>query len=203
MEPAAPRPIVDDFDLLRASLGELPASWPRAVLMAVSGLPGTGKSHLAQALREKLPLVVLESDALRKTLFPHPDYRSGESAHLFCVINRLTGHLLGQGISVLLDATNLTENVRRRYYRLAERWGVPFYLILVEAPPDLVRQRLRERQGRPECRSDADWAVYQRMKAGSEPVRQGHLVVDTSEDIRPFIARLVREIDKGRRQNGN
>jgi len=185
-----------DIDRLQSRLGVLPEPGPRPVLITISGLPGTGKTHLARRIGERLPLALLESDALRKALFPRPDYSPAESARLFRAINRLAAKLLDGGISVLLDATNLTENVRRRYYRMALRHSVPLYLVLVEAPPSLVQRRLKERRNCPGCYSDADWAVYQKMKSGMERIRRPHYVVDTATDTGPFIMQLVRDITK-------
>ena len=42
------------------------------LLIAMAGLPGTGKSTLAAALAEALPAVVLDKDKLRAGLIP-PD----------------------------------------------------------------------------------------------------------------------------------
>lgn len=183
-----------DIDRLQRSLGVLPLPVPHPVLITISGLPGTGKTYLARRIAERLPLALLESDALRKTLFPRPDYSPAENTRLFSSINRLMGRLLDSDISVLLDATNLTENVRQRYYRMARRHGAPLYLVLVEAPPSLVRRRLKERQGCSGCRSDADWTVYQKMKAGMERIRRPHYMVDTSKDITPFITKFIQDI---------
>jgi predicted kinase len=40
------------------------------LIVAMAGLPGTGKSTLARALAEKVPAVVLDKDSARAALFP-------------------------------------------------------------------------------------------------------------------------------------
>ena len=102
-------PILSDVKRLTESLGKLPESVTKPVFIAMSGLPGTGKSYFARELARKIPLVILESDALRKVLFPSPTYSAAESARLFRASHLLIERLLRKGISLILDATNLVE----------------------------------------------------------------------------------------------
>jgi hypothetical protein len=118
----------------------------KPTLVAVSGLPGTGKSYFSTKLAERLPFVILESDALRKILFPRPTYSAEESAWLFRVVHRLIERLLRRGIPVILDATNLSERHREYLYSIAEHLNVKLILVRVEAPPGLVAGRLHQRQ---------------------------------------------------------
>lgn len=185
-----------DVDRLADSLGELPEPAASPSFVAVSGLPGTGKSYLCARLAERLPSVILESDALRKTLFPAPDYSQPESARLFRAIHLLIERLLKRGISVILDATNLSEKFREHLYSIAERLDIRLILVRVVAPPEVVKERLTARRGEPGASSDADWSVYQKMKDTAEKIRRNHYVVDTSEDIAPVMDKIVREASR-------
>src|SRR4030042_660195 len=100
---------VDDLRRLKDSLGPLPEPVVRPSLVVVSGLPGTGKSYFCRRLAEKTPLVILESDNLRKVLFHSPCHSSDERAYLFKAIHNLGTEFLGKGITLVLDATNLEE----------------------------------------------------------------------------------------------
>ena len=186
--------LVADVRRLRESLGELPEPTASPVFVVVSGLPGTGKTHFSRRLAERIPVSVLESDTLRKVLFPSPDYGSGESARLFGAIHRLAEELLASGTSLVLDATNLTERSREHLYGIADRTGAKLAVVLVEAPPQVVRRRLETRTKDADVRSDADWEVYRRMQAEAEPIRRRHFVVDSSRDITPAIDKVVREV---------
>ena len=66
--------LVSDVERLSESLGQLPEPAAEPALIAVSGLPGTGKSYFCSKLAERLPFVILESDALRKVLCSPPSY---------------------------------------------------------------------------------------------------------------------------------
>jgi predicted kinase len=104
--------------------------------------------------------------------------------------------LLGRGISLIFDATNLSEYNREYVYRIAERLGVRLVLVRVEAPPELVYERLKGRVLSSEGNSDADWQVYQRMKPQAQRIRRRHYAVDTSRDITPVIDKVVREVSR-------
>ena len=183
---------------LLESLAPLPEPVAHPVLVVISGLPGTGKSHFSRQLAEHVPLAMLESDALRKVLVPSPTYSASESSRLFWLINALIGDLLDPGVPVLLDATNLVEAHRKRLYTIADQRNVKLILVRVEAPPEVVRERLagRNRQEQREDHSDADWSVYQRMRRSEEPISRSHFTVDTSLDVDPMVGKMVREITR-------
>lgn len=186
--------LVSDVQRLRESLKGLPEPVAEPVLIIVSGLPGTGKTFFSKGLAERVPLLVLESDALRKALFSLPSHSAGESSQLFRAIHLLIEKLLKDGISLVLDATNLSERFRERLYSIADRINARLVMVLVEAPPEVVRQRLADRAGDPEGNSDADWSVYCQMRSSVERISRNHYVVDTSRDIAPVIDKVVREI---------
>ena len=184
---------VSDTERLSQSLKELPEPVARPILVVVSGLPGTGKSCFCRQLAERLPSVILESDALRKTIFPSPSYSLEESARLFKAIRFLIERLVKRGISVIMDATNLTERYREYFYSIADRLGVKLVLVRVEAPPSLVKERLEARLGNAEESSDAVWGVYQKMKGSVEKISRKHYVADTSRDITPVLDKIMKE----------
>ena len=179
------------------SLGErLPEPVLNPVLIVVSGLPGTGKSSFSNRLAERVPVVVVESDAMRKAMVPSPLYTAEESARLFQAIHGLIDLLLERCVPVLLDATSLVEADREHLYQIAGRHSAKVILVRVEAPPEVVRQRLERRAKDAHGHADADWEVYQRMRPSQEPIRRNHMVVDTSGDIGPAVEKIVREINR-------
>ncbi|HIE16564.1 MAG TPA: ATP-binding protein [Dehalococcoidia bacterium] len=187
-----------DIATLKQSLGPLPEAVANPAFVIVSGLPGTGKTFFCRKLAERIPFCILESDALRKVLFPAPDYSAAESARLFTACHNLIERLLKQGIPIILDATNLSERNREHLYRIGDRTGAKMILVRVEAPPAIAYQRLQIRKSRanPEDKSDADWEVYRRMKPRLEKIRRNHFAVDTSRDITPVIDKIVRLINR-------
>jgi predicted kinase len=169
-------------------------AYPALILLC--GLPGTGKSYLARRLALQLPVVVMETDFVRKTLFSPPTYSAEESSLVHKVARVLTGQFLREGRHVICDATNLREFHRELIYRQAERNNARLVIVRVVAPAEVVRQRLEQRRvARSEGDiSDADFAVYKRMCRSQEPILRPHLVVDTAQDFEQGVQKVLRAV---------
>jgi predicted kinase len=189
--------LADDVSVLRQCLTRLPEPVVAPVIVVVSGLPGTGKSYFCRKLTERLDMVILESDSLRKQLFSSPTYDKEESTQLFKACHGLVEELLRKGISVALDATNLEEHNRERLYHIAGQSGAKLIIVRMEAPPEIVRQRLERRVMRGDLsnHSDADWNVYSKMKSTVDKIGRNHFAVDSSKDIAPVIDKIVRLVN--------
>lgn len=171
-----------------------PGAGPALILLG--GLPGTGKSHLAQLIAQQHPAVVVRSDEVRKLLYRRPSYSPAESGFVYLTCYALLRSLLTDGYIVIFDATNLARGARRRARAIARLSGAPALVVMTTAPPGVVAARLARRAaGESEAFSSAaDWAVYERMAPALqlggtyEPV----LVVDTSQSLAPALAAVAR-----------
>jgi hypothetical protein len=188
----------EDVRRLRQSLDGLPPPQIEPSLVVVSGLPGTGKTFFCRKLAERLPFVILASDALRKILFPYPKYNEEENRRLFPACHALIEELLRKGIPLIFDATNLLERHREHLYHIADKSRARLILVRAEAPEEVVQQRLLAREKRVDLQdnSEADWKVYRKMKSRKEMISRNHFVVDTSRDISPVIDKIVRAIKR-------
>jgi predicted kinase len=189
-------PLSEDIARILAEVGPLPRPHRRPALVMAAGLPGSGKSRFCRELRRRTGAVILESDALRRLLFPQPDHSQGESGRLFAAIHVAMERLLRAGVHIILDATNLTEWQREPVYAIAESTGARLVLVWLEAPREVVQARLADRchGADPQDRSDAGVAVYERMQAQVDEMRRPHWVVDTSRDTREALDAIAREM---------
>lgn len=189
-----PAPLSPDLRRLLRALGPLPPPVAQPGLVLVAGLPGAGKSTFSRALAATLPAALISSDAVRRALFRTPEYSALESVIVFARAHTLTEYLLRQGISVVFDATSLQERHREQVYAIADRTGARLAVVWMDAPEAVVRERLAARARQPDADSDADWAVYEKLKETVEPVRRPHLVVDSTGDIGPALRRVVQSL---------
>lgn len=167
--------------------------YPALILM--SGLPGSGKSYLSRRLAEQLSAVIIESDRVRKVLFPQPNYSAEESAFVHRTSQEVIRRLLTKGVRVIFDATNLIEFQREGLYSLAERSGARLLIIRTIAPEQVIRERLEQRKSKwGDSISDADWQVYRRMAKNEQRISRSHLCIDTSQDIDHAVRKVLRAL---------
>ena len=188
-------PSEQDVAVILYSLGRLPPPCRRPALVMLSGLPGSGKSTVAHALRRRSHAALIQSDRVRKLLEPRPTYSTEESARVFGAIHRALARLLEAGIPAILDATTLTARDREPLATIAARSGARLIPVWVTAPDHVIRRRLADRlRGARAAHdvSDAGIAVYEQMQARAEPIPGPHLTIDTDGDYLPSVRRLAR-----------
>jgi len=184
-----------DLSRLRRAISKnlsKPVTCPSFIILV--GLPGSGKSYFAARLGERIPAVILESDFLRKTLVRRPVYSQWESVRLFRDIHALAKELLSAKYSVLLDATNLSEDSRSPLYAIAKDTGARAIVVHLKTPRETAEERLSSRTQNRDGYSEADWAVYQKLETGFEPIERPHYEVTNPMDISPVIDKIVAEI---------
>ena len=166
------------------------------VLVLLVGAPGTGKSRLARRLGSTLHAQVVESDRVRKQLFREPRYTGGEHAAVYGWCHTMLRSALVVGRSVIFDATNLEERVRRRVYDIASEAGARLAIVWVTCPPGVVQERMLRRQQRldEDDVSDADWLVYLELRRKAEPIRRPHLVINTATAYDSVLDRLIAQL---------
>jgi predicted kinase len=184
----------DAVDQLASSGNRCPA------LVIMVGAPGSGKSYLARTLSAALGAELVQTDAVRKELFPDPRYTSSEHATVYDTCRRRIAELLGRGVCAIFDGTNLREKRRASLYQLAQRAGAQAIVVVAYASDEVIRARLQQRAERrdPEDQSDADLPIYLRMRRDVEPVPRPHIVVNTAAAPGPVIRLLERRLAEGR-----
>jgi predicted kinase len=154
------------------------------MLVLVCGLPGTGKSTVAERIAELLPASLLRTDVVRKELFPDPTYASEESARVYDELFSRASERLHAGEHVVLDATFRQRDLRERAADVAADAGTEFRLVRVTCAESIVRERIERRQREEDDESDADFSVYNQLKDEFEPIEgDDHVVVDNSGDL--------------------
>ncbi len=174
---------------------------PRRPWLAIThGLAGAGKSHYADWLALRLPLIRLRSDVERKRLLglaaaartgsgiDQGAYQGAVTAATYSQLASLARQILAAGWPVLVDASFLATGERQRFARLAARLGVPFHIIACTAPPDILRERVRHRAALASDASEATLAVLNAQFARYRPLTPDEQaltsVIDTT---RPYV----------------
>jgi len=112
----------------------------------VTGLPGSGKSVVSDALlklldRKGIHAQLLSSDALRRVLTPEPSYSLEERNMVYATLVYIAVLLTENGVNVVIDATgNL-----RRYRDEARKRISKFVEVYLECPLEVCMERETKR----------------------------------------------------------
>jgi adenylylsulfate kinase len=111
----------------------------------ITGLPASGKSTIAAALRPRLEALgltveVLESDEVRRVLTPNATYSQEERDLFYRALAFAGQRLVAHGVTVLFDAT-----ASRKAYRDYARGAIPRFIeVAVDCPLAVCMQRDRK-----------------------------------------------------------
>ncbi len=177
---------------------------PPPCILALGGLPGTGKSTLARTLAPGLGAapgaVIVRSDEIRKRQHgAAPEQRLSEPAYGAAANQAVADELLdasgrvaGGGHAVIADATFLDPALRAALAGRAAALGLSFVGAWLTAPLAVLEARIAGRAG---DASDADLAVLRRA-AATDPGPGGWRVV-AAEQAEPAIAALRATLPVG------
>jgi predicted kinase len=144
------------------------------VLTVLMGLPGCGKTTVAQRLETLAPaLTVLSRDLVRRELFAHPDYSADEKRAVFEELLRRAGSELADGRDVLIDGMTFSHAAEREQAAAcAEAAGAGFLAVHCDCPLEVALARVRA--GEPATvahpAGDRDEALVREVAARFDPV---------------------------------
>ncbi len=153
----------------------------KGICLWITGLPGSGKSTIADAVKERFPeFVILRMDELRRLVTPEPTYSEEEREIVYRTFVYVAKTLTGLGHSVIMDATGN----RRSWRELARKEIKGFIEIYLKCPLNMCMAREKERletHGAPKEIYDkgrAGWPVPGIAAPYEEPLNP-ELIIDT------------------------
>ena len=168
----------------------------------MAGLPGTGKSTLANALAKKLPAVVLNKDLVRAALFQPEDIEHSSQQDDF-VVNVM---LLVAEYYFLNDSERVIILDGRTFSKKAQVESLVNYsrehnrelkFIYCSCPVEIARDRIeRDYKNKEHLASDRDFELYIRLKSHSDPLQVAHFSVDTGETLEHCVDLCLNYLNK-------
>jgi len=129
---------------------------PKLIIMR--GVSASGKSSVSQKLVDALGVIRIRSDVERKRLFnisvndnsvgdiDAGIYTDQASQQTYEKLAELASQVIAGGYSVIVDAAFLKHEQRQPFKALANQLAVPYKILQVTAPVEVLRQRIIDRQ---------------------------------------------------------
>ncbi len=158
----------------------------------MSGLPGSGKSAVAEGVAGKLKLPLLSVDPVESAIIKSgiaKSFETGLAAYL--VAKNLAAEQLKIGNSVVIDAVNAEEEGKNVWRSLSDEFKIP--LIIIETYLDesehkrRIESRVRSLHGMPEV----TWGMVMSRRKVYTQWKEPILRLDSSLEISSNIERAI------------
>jgi predicted kinase len=181
----------------------------KPLLLIMSGLVGTGKTTVAQALSRSLGFTVISADIVRKGLagispterrfeqFSGGIYSKEFSRKTYDEMFAQAKELLSQGQSVILDASFKKRQDRLQARSLAEETKAGFAVVECRLDEETVKRHLEQRLKEGPV-SDGRWEIYEQQKQGFDKITEftseNHIILDTSQPMSNIVKMISERI---------
>jgi predicted kinase len=149
-------------------------------LILMGGLPGSGKSTVAEGVARALNLAILSADPVEAVMRRAglPESQTGVASYL--VLEAVADEQLKLGHSVIIDAVNPVEPARAMWRALAQKHAADLKIIECVCRDETlhrarVEARVRAIPGLPEL----TWQRVERRKADHDPWTDPRLLLET------------------------
>lgn len=159
------------------------------MLILIIGFPGSGKTTLADAYSARYGALHLNSDVVRAELGLLGQYSPEAKKKVYDALLERAREALLEGREVVVGTTFYKEAVREPFRRVAAECESPLFWVEVRAHESTIRQRMKK----PRADSEADFAIYEKIKAEYESLEEPHLVVWSDEMPLEKMTETLRE----------
>ena len=150
-------------------------------LIVLSGLPGSGKTVVAEGLSRALSVPILSIDSIEAAMWRAGLAKADTGIAAYEVAQALADENLRFRLSVIVDAVNPVEAPRAAWRNLAGKHRVSLKVIeCICADETILRQRIESRVHSVAATRGLTWARLLQRRAEYEPWTDPRLVLDTS-----------------------
>ena len=164
-------------------------------LICISGLPGVGKSTLAERLAQALAFPLFSVDPIESALLKSGLTRSFETGlAAYLIAETLADAHLARGLSVIIDAVNPVQEARDMWQHLAEKHHAPLHLLECVCERDLHQARIAARSRQMYGLAEVTWEEGEQRRASYVSWTEARVVVDTAQPLEACVQQALAYI---------
>lgn len=166
---------------------------PQRLLILIAGLPGSGKTTIAEALAAKVGGLHINSDNMRIQMELQGHYAALDKQ----IVYQAMADAVSTGLCsmpprpVIADSTFVKADLRKSFETLARQADCPFFWVWVWASPEETEKRMKQKRQY----SEADFSVYLKLKEVLDHPAGRYLHIRTDQlDVDACVRWILRYI---------
>ncbi|MCP5059201.1 MAG: ATP-binding protein [bacterium] len=168
-----------------------------AKLVVLSGLPGTGKTEVAESMAAYLKAPVFAKDWLEASLLQSGVVAQEQLGIVgYSLLTTLARRQLALGQSAVLDSVASTSPVRETWRAMALEFDASWFVIeCICSDSELHRRRLGQRQRGIPGWPELEWSEVERVQRYFAPWNEERLILDSVNPISENVASAIAYVD--------
>jgi predicted kinase len=165
------------------------------VLIVLSGLPGTGKSAIADAVARARGLPVLSVDPIESAIMRagiEQGFQTGLAAYL--VAEALADGFMATGLDVVIDAVNSTEYARDLWRALASKHDTQLRIIVCSLSDPAIHEGRLAARHRGFARGEPTLDDVEERRTEWTPWPEPNLTLDGGDDLDANVAEALKHL---------
>ena len=166
------------------------------MLIVLSGLPGTGKSTIADGISHARRIPVFSVDPIESAILDAgipASFETGLAAYLVARI--LAEQRLAVGLTVVIDAVNSMDQARDMWRKLATKYAVDLRIIECVVSDEQVHRTRVANRVRGLALAEPRWDDVERRRLEWTPWPERHLTLDAVEESGANLARALDYVE--------
>jgi predicted kinase len=164
-------------------------------VIVVSGLPGSGKSTVAEGIAEKLGIPIFSVDPIESSIIKSGIKRSFETGlAAYLVTETLVAEQLSLGIPAVIDAVSAVKEARDMWRTLSNKFNARLIIIECVLDRDLHKKRIESRVRNIHGIPEVTWNDVDNRSKEYLTWKEKRLVLDTSDNIESNLDRAFEYI---------
>jgi predicted kinase len=166
------------------------------MIILMAGLPGCGKTTLAQAVAARIGGTVLNKDDIRVALFTPGRIEYSTQQDDFClqVMLQVAEYIFRKDPSttIFIDGRPFARQYQiDQVLQAADAWKQPWRILYCVCSEDTARNRLHQAG---HIAGNRDFELYLRVRDTFEEIRQPHMVVDTDRPLEVCVNQVLQTL---------
>jgi predicted kinase len=167
------------------------------VLIVLSGLPGTGKSAIADGVGSALRLPVLSVDPIESSILRAGIERTFETGlAAYIVAETLADRAMADGLDAVIDAVNAVEPARDMWRRLARKHAAALVIIECIVSDGAVHADRLAGRDRGLALPEPGWEDVERRRTEWRAWPEPHLTLDALDPVEVNVETALEYIDR-------